>query len=704
MNRAQGEPVKLARVLLTGLKWGILWGFAFALTESLYSTLRGFEFYTVQGVALGVKLELESLAIYVPPVFALTLILSMLFFITQKIWPRIRAVKHQDVILSGVLVWLLVFIIMESFAPPVRLWAMFLSAAGLLAGAGAGVVLAWLKKRPVPNQPSRILTLLVLSGFALNHGLLTLLLSTRLHIYPLILAVMVSGVAAAVFFALGWKWIHSKKHGLKYVWLTIFFILILSPLSVHQWKKPVEQEGAPAANPVNVIVIIADACRTDALGIYGGDNVTPNLDRMAREGVIFTRAISQAPWTLPSMLSAISSRYPAVVQRGRFYKIPLSFTILPEVLHSSGYFTKMLMGNYSLGKASGFVQGFDEYEVFNHFFRLQRLLPLPMFFKLHYLYRRAFDLPLTVDLTELISRKANKFLNSPDLPSPFLLWLHYMDPHGPYNPPDRFVKRNFHTQLRKPFAPNNPWHIKGDYYDPQGEDIRTGMIHLSHEDRAFLQYLYSAEVRYIDEKIGELLNLLKDKGLDKNTLVIFTADHGEEFWEHGDWGHGQSLYQELIHVPLIVWGANLQPEKIEDPVALIDLAPSLLESLGLPVPAEFQGESLLGLFRGEPKRERGMFSEATRHFEEMKSIQDESYKLIWRHETKRYELYDLHEDEAETKNIYSPEHPAFKRFENELWPWADKNLLLQKRVSGRESLPGQDEELKRRLEALGYIK
>ncbi len=709
MNAEQGEPVSGSNALLTGVKIGILWGFLFALTESLYSTLRCFSWYRVEGVAIWIKVELGSLAVYVPPILALTLIISIVFFITQKIRPHIRALEYQDVVLSGILAWLLVFILMESFVPPVYLWEMFLqagffSAAGLLAGTGVAVVLAWLKNHPVPRRPSSILALLVLCGFAFNHGLLSLLISTELTGYTLILASLLLAMAAAVFFALGLNWVQSKKRGLKYAWLAILFILVISPLSAHRRNKPGVQEGAPAANPVNVIVIIADACRADALSIYGGDNTTPNLDRMAHEGVIFTKAISQAPWTLPSMLSAISSRYPAVIQNKGLYKLPPSLTTLTETLHSSGYFTKLLMGNYSLGKASGFVQGFDESEVFDQYHHLNILLPLFMLFKVHYLYCRAFNLPLFPDLTDTLTRKAERFLNSQGLPQPFFLWLHYMDPHAPYDPPDRLVKRRFQTKFRKPFAPSNPWHIKGDYADPQEKVIRMGIIHLSHEDKAFIQYLYDAEVRYIDERVGDLLDLLRERGLDKNTLVIFTSDHGEEFWEHGDWGHGQSLHKELTHVPLILWGARLPPKEVENPVALIDLASTLLEFLGIPVPEEFQGESMLGLLRGEPKSERAIFSEATMFFEDMKSIQDESYKLIWHQETRRYELYDLVRDDAETENLYSPEHPEFMRLESELWPWADENLRLNKKFLGRETLPGQDDEIKRRLKALGYIK
>jgi arylsulfatase A-like enzyme len=716
MNPAPVEQGPTYSHIRTGAKLGLAFGFIFALADPLLSTFRDFDWFRVEGVGRALVTELYSIAIYVPPVFILALIISIGFWLAKRFNIQSALRGYQEEILSGLFVCALFFIIFLSLIPPRHLWGIFLNsaaflAAGLAAGAGAGTLTAWLKNRSPGHGPFLFFSVAALGGFAYNHVTLTaLLLNTRPNIFVLIFAIGISALFYILFIWLGWRWLQSEIKPLRYIWSLVCLLMLLSPILA--MKPEAREKSLPvhSQNPMNIIVIISDTCRADALGIYGGQNSTPNLDRMAEEGVLFKNAFSQAPWTLPSMLSAISSRYPSVLQRGRIYRIPASLTTFTEVLDYNGYFNKLLMGNYSLGKASGFVQGFDEYDVYFQFYRLYRLLPLPVFHKLHYLYRRFLDLPLFPDLTYTLTKKAVKFLASDQLQEPFFLWLHYIDPHDPYDPPDRFLKKSFNTQFRKPFAPHNPWHLRGDHTDPQDLDLRTGLFHLTFEDRAFLKYLYEAEVRYVDEKVGELLRLIEDKGLEERTLVVFTADHGEEFWEHDDWGHGQSLHKELIHVPLILWGARLPHKDVQEQVELIDLVPFMLELAGLAVPAEFQGNSFLGLIQGHPQasgvseESRLAFSEATRHFEEMKAVQDGSYKLIFRQETSRYELYDMVHDAAETRNIYTYSHPEFERLDDELWPWADENLGLQKHVSGMDFRPVDDEEQERRLRALGYIK
>ncbi len=708
MKSAEDTPGALKIPFFTSIKLGLSFGAAFALVESINSVYMYYPWFRTEGVVIALNVELLGLAIYVPSILILSLLVSALLYILKAsgIWDR-ALVFHEE-ILSASLVWLLAFILLESLPPPVKVWGMFLQAsvflaAGILAALGAAAVVHRIKNSPKLPGPAVTLSLLVICGFALNHLFITLLLRVKVHVYYMMLEVVVLVIFAAILFLLGLKTAGSKKRAFKYIWSAVCLLLLLSPIAAYTPREFPPRAGEPKS-PKNIMIIVSDTCRADALGAYGGANSTPNIDRLAREGVVFKNAYSQAPWTLPSMLSAVSSLYPSVMQRGRLYRTPSAVTTFTEVLHSYGYFTKLLTANSALSSAAGFTQGFDEFTIYIHFSRTHSRTPLPMFEKLMYLYLRAFDLSMLPDLTDTITRKTLKFLDSGDLPEPFFLWLHYMDPHTPYNPPERFIGRKFKTQLNRPFVPNNPWHISGDYTDPQDEDIRIGIIHLTSEDKAFLHYLYDAEVRYLDEMIGDLIGKMDERGLDDNTLVIFTSDHGEEFWEHGDWGHGQSLFNELIHIPLIIWGAGLPHKEIETQVELIDLAPTLLELAGIPVPEEFQGQSLVDLIKGGEGGSGYAFSEASRHFQEYKSIIDNSHKLIWGQETRHYELYDLKNDMEEIKDIYHPDNPDFKRLERDFWPWADENLRRQAEVSGKEPLPEHEEEIKRRLKALGYLK
>ncbi len=705
MASSQGVPGKTKGPLFTGITLGLAWGFIFALTDFFCGILKSFPWFRVEGALVALKTELYGIAVYLPSVLVLAVLLSAPFLIINSLKLKIRLQDRHEEIISGILAFILFFSLLESTADLLILWKMIPQAAVFLAvtvpaGVGIGAVIAFSKTRYGLNA---FFSVVVLCGFSFNHALLALLLKARIDTHGLIIAISMFAIPGILLLWMGLKSIKSGRPALKWIWLTLCLLLILSPLLTLEPMHSTDKVTFPPKNPPNIIVVISDACRADAIGIYGGDNNTPNIDRLGREGVIFRNAFSQSPWTLPSMLSAISSRYPSVLQRGRLYRVPDSVETLAEHLKSHGYFTKLLMGNYSLGRSSGFVQGFDQFEVYNQYHLLHRLLPLPIFHRMHYLYRRALDLPMFPDLTETITREAVKLIESHDPSRPFFLWLHYMDPHDPYDPPQRFLERGFDTKLAKPFSPVNPWHIDGDRSDPQAEEIRTGYFKLSPEDKEYIRYLYRAEVRYLDEKIKELIEKIRDAKLD-NTIVIFTSDHGEEFWEHGSWGHGQSLYNELLHVPLILWGADMPARRIETPVELIDLAPTILELAELPVPEEYQGGSLLDLITGRESGYTKVFAEALAGLRENKSIQDESRKLIWDRKSRLYEMYDISVDEAETMDIYSPDDPQFRRLDKELWLWADENVRLHKDVSGMKVMPGVEEEIERRLKALGYIK
>jgi len=381
----------------------------------------------------------------------------------------------------------------------------------------------------------------------------------------------------------------------------------------------------------NIVYIVIDTLRYDSLGCYGYHRDTsPGIDRLAGEGVVFKRAYSSSPWTKPSVASLFSGLSPnvhrAVDARGA---IPEAVPLTAEILKNGGYRTFFFSGkNNFIGKWFHFHQGFDYY--LNASLRGRKLT----------------DRVLSV----LEENRGGRFF----------AYVHYMDVHLPYG-------RN---EFNFFFAPQEkdslfvPGKFKHKFVKRKAAAGK-----LSAGDKAYIKAMYDGQVRYVDKLIERIVSWLKEKGIFDNTLVVVTADHGEEFWDHKNFEHGHTLYDELIRVPLIFAGDGLRHEVVERPVRLIDILPTVLKMAGIkssdyrlegvglfdksnrrkPVPPVFvmntlYGPEKYGLIRGSRK----LIMNTT----DMNPGKD---KIIGYSSEDPVEFYDLSGDPRETENLAGAE-------------------------------------------------
>jgi arylsulfatase A-like enzyme/thioredoxin-like negative regulator of GroEL len=306
--------------------------------------------------------------------------------------------------------------------------------------------------------------------------------------------------------------------------------------------------ATPATRP-NIILITLDTTRADRMGFLGSKRgVTPNLDALASQSVVFTRAYSHVPLTTASHATILTGTYPQFNGVNDFGKPLLpKVPFLPDLLHARGYQTAAFVGSLVLdpvgGTAPGFDRGFDTYDAG---FRSRRKGED----RYSTLERRAGE------VVARATRWLTKRNAAPTSKKPFFLWVHVYDAHDPYDPPQPYATR-------------------------------------------YAKEPYDGELAYVDASIGKLLNQLRTSGQFENSLIIAMADHGEAFGEHGERSHGIFLYDETIHVPLILKLPDEQSpsRKITTRVGLVDVTPTLLQSAGTEIPEEVQGESLLKIIK-----------------------------------------------------------------------------------------------------------
>ena len=335
-------------------------------------------------------------------------------------------------------------------------------------------------------------------------------------------------------------------------------------------SEPTPRDGAPEATAAasgklpHILIFLVDTLRADHLGCYGHDRPTsPNIDRFAADAVLFEHPVAQSSWTRPATASILTGLYPHNHgARTRNQKLGADIPYLPEALQSLGYRTLGVSTNGNVGRHFGFRRGFS------HFRSLPERVSRP---GIHVPVSRAVD--ETLERLEQIGQE-----------DPVFVYLHVTDPHAPYLPPER---------LRRQFAPDAP---------PGPGLLKPGTAAGASHSTEDLKNLYDAEIAFVDEHFGRMLEELDRRGVLDDTLVVFVADHGEEFQDHGRYGHGATLYQEQIHVPLIVRlpAALRRPEDlsvVKSQVRQIDIVPTILDSIGHPGLIDTDGRSLLPLIR-----------------------------------------------------------------------------------------------------------
>ncbi len=438
----------------------------------------------------------------------------------------------------------------------------------------------------------------------------------------------------------------------------------------------------PTKRPPNVLLVSIDSLRADHVGAYGYEReTTPTLDRLAANGVLFDNAISSSSWTLPAHAALLTglpdSAHGAVRPRDR---LSLTAFTLAEAFSAADYHTVGFFSGPFLDPSFGFGQGFDLYVDCTSYGidRSTRRARQPAHQASH-LDRT--NPTLLWNVLYRLRHESNK---------PFFYFIHMWDVHYDLIPPEPF-RTMFDGHYRGTYDGSNYRH------DPA---FRKGM---DPADHAHVLALYDGEVRYTDETLGQILSAARARGLLDNTLVVVTSDHGDEFLDHGDKGHRNTLYQELIHVPLILWWPDkLASQRLEQSVRLIDVAPTVLELAGLAVAPTMQGQSLLPMIKGKARGDRPALSELTEGRRgTLRSIVLGKEKLVVNLTTKQTQFFDLEKDPAEKR-------PIVEEASGGRAPRLEK-LLAQETARARRHGARSSEaaitspELQSRLRALGYL-
>lgn len=430
----------------------------------------------------------------------------------------------------------------------------------------------------------------------------------------------------------------------------------------------------------NVLLISVDTLRADHLSSYGYDRATsPNVDRLAKDGVVFEDAMSVTSWTLPSHLSILSSLYPQVhgVMEGKM-RFPEEATLCTELLKPAGYVNSAVVSAPYLNQQFGYDAGFDIYEDFagddkGSVARIRRAIgdqvPAPR------VNRRALEI--------LEARPA----------APFFLFLHYFGPHFDYSPPPPFDSM---------FDPTYEKDLNGrrgyDSHDRVPEDMDP-------RDKRHLMALYDGEVAWVDSYVGKLWHYLRAHHLYDDMLIIFTADHGEEFWEHGKHGHRKALYTESVHVPLIIKfpGNQWRGRRIKQPVGSVDIVPTILAAAGIESLPIFDGRSLVPVVQAPGT---GSGTEMPYYFElddRAEGVRRGGWKLLRpKSGPKHAKLFNLRDDPGERHNLAESTPAVRAELEALLDRWREEAAEKSARI-GPALRFDYGGEMQQSLEDLGYV-
>ncbi len=436
---------------------------------------------------------------------------------------------------------------------------------------------------------------------------------------------------------------HARPHLRSRRWFVVAAVALLAAAT---WLAVgfLGRTGSFRPSPdLNVILITIDTLRADHVSAYGGDRArTPTLDSLAAAGARFDHCVAQAPLTLPSHASLLSSTYPQFnqVRDNGGFQVPAQLNLISEVMKQGGAATAAFIGAFVLHGKWGLNQGFDVYSDRFDPARYGRIL-------LENEKRADEVLDDARQWLQAISGRR------------FFAWIHLYDPHAPYDPPE-------------PFARGTP------------------------------RAAYRGEVEYTDSELGKFISFLKEKGLYDNSLIVVAADHGEGLGDHGEDGHGMFLYETTIHVPLIIRAPRpFARRAIGETVELVDVAPTVLDLLALPIPREWQGRSLWPLLSAKANEKAGNAYSETYYprfhygWSSLQSFSSGKLKYIL---APRDELYDLARDPGESHELAGD--PRRRDLRGRLLDFVSRSSRgALSHLAGRQMSPDDQ----RRLAALGYL-
>lgn len=597
----------------------------------------------------------------------------------------------------------------DYFQEPMRNLAGRVIEIGALRGAGLGLVvavagllvfvIAWPIGRMI-FRSSRTATIGAAAAIPAMALLALVAFWVNVRFLPSFLTVAsLLGNAALIIVALVVWWLAAKRfarhdarlrviagNGAALATMAVLLVLALGlPVALAQsWKVE------PDPQKPNVLIVLIDTLRVDRLGVYGYPRDTsPNLDKLASEATRFDAAIAQASWTKPSMASLLTGLYARQTsvssgtwaQEGQegavlVQQLAAKHVTLAEKLAAMGYETGAFGENHHLVPELGFAQGYLRYD----WRQPVRLGPLREI-------ARRFESRFIADW---INDRLFGWLDAKE-GKRFFAYLHHIDVHWPYESPAPFsgmfttapAPEDFN---RSKFMPNTV------------ERLREGGVgELNPATLRAMSDAYDEGIRYVDDRLGKVFDELRRRGVYDDTLIIVTADHGEEFLEHGLLGHGESLYDEVIRVPLIVKfpcpGPQCASRVVSAQVELVDVFPTVLGAVGAEAPANLVGRNLADPASGS----RTAYSELTSRI----ALRTPQWKWIYDEQDDAGELYDLAQDPGEANDLATSEPALRELLSARVLDFAATHL---KDDAVNAYAVEADERMLENLKALGYVK
>jgi arylsulfatase A-like enzyme len=437
-------------------------------------------------------------------------------------------------------------------------------------------------------------------------------------------------------------------------------------------------DSSATTGPTNVLIYMIDTLRPDHTSVYGYERpTTPRLDALARRAVVFENAYSAAAWTRPATASLLTSLHSSFHGAHSTNSLASEVVTLAERFRVAGWSTWAFVTNgHVFDRSLNFEQGFDRFVAIRGVKRDNHAR--------------------TEEVNELVLPHLDAFGDEP-----FLLYVHVVDPHSPYDPPEGYRGLFSDPSYSGPVTPK----------DTVKRVLRRWR--LSDQDVSHIRSLYDEDIRYQDEMMGVLLERLDQMAPTAGeTLVVVTSDHGEEFFEHGDWEHGTRLYEEQVRIPLVlrVPGVpTLAGRRVKERVQIIDIMPTLLAWFGIAGGEMCQGIDLGPMLRAAPESgvgSRSVYCEELRGEKntELRSLTEGPWKIIHRRVGPRehYSLFDLEEDPGELRDRSGSQRERLVDLRTRLADHADALAKSYSRATGGRP-QDLDDATREQLEALGYL-
>lgn len=508
------------------------------------------------------------------------------------------------------------------------------------------------------------------------------------------------------------EWTYTEK--LITVSVVVAFVVVFYlPWHLAYVPPPVSAQQARYPEQPNLIFMMVDTVHAKHMSSWGhGRDTTPNLKEFSEDGVRFKRMFSTSSWTQPSVATMFTGQYPQEHSANQLWsKLPREALTLAEILRNKGYRTAGFSSNVLVSPQFGMAQGFDRF----HNTKMRSPLKADKFSRVlakleglnDYLLITEFRDTFSQDASVVNERGMEWVKREWNREHPFFLYLHYMDPHQPYDPPnDHLGEKNLPDDYFHATAADE---LKKDWWPAWKQIFPFGTrTPPSPEVLENTKYLYDSEIRYWDHEFGEFQSFLEEQQLLENSIVVVLSDHGEEFFQHGNWPHGHSLFNELIHVPFVIRTPNT-PEKetqvVDRPYSLVGLKDSLLTLMDLP--SQSTDHDMASAVRaeggdtGDNWQHPPIYANWQQELKQINTVIQDEWKLLKIQNENRtaWRLYDISNDYGEQNDLRSQYPERLKTMKQRLNDWIE--AMEERELSGASVQ--RDQGLEQQLKGLGYM-